>query len=336
MKPVTKVNGKEIPIAESPDSRYVCFNDVVGKGAYKIVYRAYDRQQGIDVAWNSINISSLEDSEQQLVIDEVMMLKELSPQCKYIIDFQNAWQDHDNVIFITELALSGTLKQYIIQRKDNINLRVIKRWCKQILEGLQFLHEQHIAHRDIKCNNIFYNCNTGNIIIGDFGLAKQRVNALHSVIGTPEYMAPEMYEDNGYDEKVDIYAFGMCMLEMITKEVPYKECGGVGHIYKNVSQGIKPECIKNVKNETAKQLILECLHYDPKQRPSAKDLLQDPFFIFVTTEDDDLNLTKELCMDINNTDPSFLNNSKELHKSNTIQDLLIFNIEQFSQGMTNE
>ena len=330
MKPVKNSSQKEIPISESPDNRYVCFNDIIGKGAYKIVYRGYDRHKGIDVAWNSINIGKLEGDHQQLVIDEVMMLKELSSKSKYIIDFQNAWQDDDKVIFITELALSGTLKEYILQRKDNINLRVIKGWCKQILEGLLFLHNQNIAHRDIKCNNIFYNCNTGNIIIGDFGLAKQRINNFHTTIGTPEYMAPEMYEDHGYDEKVDIYAFGMCILEMITKEIPYAECGGVGHLYKNVSSGIKPGCIEKVKNEEAKQIILRCLQPNPVNRPSSGELLNNPFFIVIKTEDNDLKMINDVELppilpEKESFDPPSIN------RGNTIQDFILYNIAQFEK-----
>ena len=322
MKHVKTSNSKEISISESPDNRYVCFNDILGKGAYKIVYRAYDREKGIDVAWNSIDLIKMENKHQQLIIDEVMLLKELSSKSKYIINFQNAWQNEDKVIFITELALSGTLKEYIMQRKDNINLRVIKGWCKQILEGLLFLHNQNIAHRDIKCNNIFYNCNTGNILIGDFGLAKQRITNFHTTIGTPEYMAPEMYEDHGYDEKVDIYAFGMCLLEMITKEIPYTECSGFGNLYKNVSQGIHPECIEKVKNVNAKTIIKRCLHIDPACRPSSYELLNDPFFIIVPEQDHDLKLLKE--------------EPKCGIKSNTIQDLLVFNLEQFQKTSSPE
>jgi serine/threonine protein kinase len=76
----------------------------------------------------------------------------------------------------------------------------------------------------VKCENIFINGNNGQAKIGDLGLAtlKSREH-MSSVLGTPEFMAPELYEEK-YDEKVDIYAFGMCVLEMVTKEYPYNEC----------------------------------------------------------------------------------------------------------------
>ena len=77
-----------------------------------------------------------------------------------------------------------------------------------------------MIHRDLKCDNIFINETTGEIKIGDFGLASEEKTA-HSIIGTPEYMAPEIYTNN-YDYRVDIYAFGMSVLEMITGRFPYE------------------------------------------------------------------------------------------------------------------
>ena len=105
-------------------------------------------------------------------------------------------------------------------------LKVIKKWCNEILQGLQYLHDQKIPiiHRDIKCDNIFINSNSGEIKIGDLGLSTTMKNSYtSSVLGTPEFMAPELYEEY-YGTEVDIYAFGMALLEMLTREAPYREC----------------------------------------------------------------------------------------------------------------
>lgn len=112
----------------------------------------------------------------------------------------------------------------------------MKSWCRQILKGLSFLHSRSppIIHRDLKCDNIFITGTTGSVKIGDLGLATLKNRSFaKSVIGTPEFMAPEMYEEH-YDESVDVYAFGMCMLEMATSEYPYSECTGPAQIYKRV------------------------------------------------------------------------------------------------------
>ncbi|XP_023256799.1 BCL-6 corepressor-like protein 1, partial [Seriola lalandi dorsalis] len=115
--------------------------------------------------------------------------------------------------------------------------KVLRSWCRQILKGLHFLHTRTppIIHRDLKCDNIFITGPTGSVKIGDLGLATlKRASFAKSVIGTPEFMAPEMYEEH-YDEAVDVYAFGMCMLEMATSEYPYSECQNAAQIYRKVT-----------------------------------------------------------------------------------------------------
>lgn len=114
--------------------------------------------------------------------------------------------------------------------------------------------------------------------IGDLGLAAivGKNHAAHSILGTPEYMAPELYEED-YTEMVDIYSFGMCLLEMVTMEIPYSECDSIAKIYKKVTTGIKPQALSKVTDAELKAFIEKCIA-QPRARPSATDLLKDPFF----------------------------------------------------------
>lgn len=89
-------------------------------------------------------------------------------------------------------------------------------------------------------------------------------------------MAPELYEEN-YTELVDIYSFGMCMLEMVTKEIPYSECDNVVKIYKKVTTGVKPKAFDLVEEPEVKAFIEKCIG-PPKERSSASEFLKDPFF----------------------------------------------------------
>ena len=97
-----------------------------------------------------------------------------------------------------------------------------------------------------------------------------------SVLGTPEFMAPELY-DELYDEKVDIYAFGMCVLEMVTSEYPYSECLNAAQIYRKVTQRSKPASLLKIVDEQTKKFIEECLEHDHGIRPSATALLNHDY-----------------------------------------------------------
>ncbi|XP_047319358.1 serine/threonine-protein kinase WNK8-like [Impatiens glandulifera] len=266
-------------VEKDPKGRYVRFNEILGKGAFKTVYKAFDEVDGIEVAWNRVRIDDVLQSPQDLekLYSEVHLLKFLKHE--NIIKFIDSWIDDKKktINMITELFTSGSLRQYRRKHK-NVDLKALKNWAKQVLRGLDYLHSHDppIIHRDLKCDNIFVNGNHGEVKIGDLGLATvMQQRAAKSVIGTPEFMAPELYEEE-YNELVDIYSFGMCMLEMVTFEYPYSECKNPAQIYKKVTSGIKPAALGGVSDPEMKNFIEMCIG-PVSQRLHAKELLKDPF-----------------------------------------------------------
>ncbi|XVF57280.1 hypothetical protein PTKIN_Ptkin06aG0192300 [Pterospermum kingtungense] len=202
--------------------------------------------------------------------------------------FYTSWVDtaNRNINFVTEMFTSGTLRQYRLKHK-RVNIRAVKHWCRQILSGLLYLHSHDppVIHRDLKCDNIFINGNQGEVKIGDLGLAAilRKSHAAHCV-GTPEFMAPEVYEE-AYNELVDIYSFGMCILEMVTFEYPYSECTHPAQIYKKVISGRKPDALYKVKDPEVRQFVEKCLA-TVSWRLSAIELLNDPFLQIDDCESD--------------------------------------------------
>ena len=93
-----------------------------------------------------------------------------------------------------------------------------------------------------------------------------------SVLGTPAFMAPELYKGK-YDTSVDIYAFGMCFLEMVTCETPYRECANPWLIYKKVTESKPPKVFTRLEDEKVKEFINWCLS-QPQDRPTAAQLLE--------------------------------------------------------------
>ncbi|XP_074311475.1 putative serine/threonine-protein kinase WNK9 [Silene latifolia] len=262
-----------------PTGRYGRYNEILGKGASKTVYRAFDEYEGIEVAWNQVKLYDFLQSPEDLerLYCEIHLLKTLKH--KNIMKLYTSWVDtaKRNINFVTEMFTSGTLRQYRLKHK-RVNIRAVKNWCRQILRGLFYLHSHDppVIHRDLKCDNIFINGNQGEVKIGDLGLAAilRKSHAAHCV-GTPEFMAPEVYEEE-YNELVDIYSFGMCVLEMVTFEYPYSECNHPAQIYKKVISGKKPDALYKVKDPEVRQFVDKCLA-TVSLRLSAEELLNDPF-----------------------------------------------------------
>jgi WNK lysine deficient protein kinase len=282
-------------IEKSPSERYIRFDELLGTGATKKVYKGYDTHKGIEIAWNIIDVSSVPESLRMQIITEIKILESCKDSSNYhIIKLYNNWfvKEREEVVLITEIYLSGTIQSFI-NRVKKIKIKTIKKWCKQILIALNFLHKNDIIHRDIKCSNIFVNGNTGNIYLGDFGLSKKIDEISSSIVGTPAFMAPEIYEEK-YDKSIDIYAFGMCLLEMITNESPYNECENIPQIWKKVTNNIKPVSLESVKNQNAKDLIIKCINYEKKNRPDIKNILNHIFFKNEKDEDEYIIINEEL------------------------------------------
>ncbi|XP_053377152.1 serine/threonine-protein kinase WNK1-like isoform X2 [Mercenaria mercenaria] len=314
---------EEKAVAQSENGRFFKFDIEIGRGSFKTVYKGLDTDTGVAVAWCELQDKKWNKSERQRFREEAEMLKEL--QHPNIVRFYDSFEQVNArgrkvIILVTELMTSGTLKTYI-KRFKKINMKVLKNWCRQILKGLLYLHTRtpSVIHRDLKCDNIFITGTTGSVKIGDLGLATLKNKSFaKSVIGTPEFMAPEMYEEH-YDESVDVYAFGMCMLEMATSEYPYKECTNAAQIYKKVTSGVLPEAFAKVDNPEIKEIIEGCIRNKKGQRYVVKELLQNDFFLedtglkveLVGTEGDEQSNTIQLRLRV--VDPK---KRKDKHKEN--------------------
>nr|GMD87112.1 probable serine/threonine-protein kinase WNK9 [Ipomoea batatas] len=285
MDNVTEIESDDSEFVEvDPTGRYGRYNEILGKGASKTVYRAFDEYEGIEVAWNQVKLHDFMQSPEDLerLYCEIHLLKTLKH--KNIMKFYTSWVDTENrnINFVTEMFTSGTLRQYRLKHK-RVNIRAVKHWCKQILEGLLYLHSRSppVIHRDLKCDNIFINGNQGEVKIGDLGLAAiLRKSHAARCVGTPEFMAPEVYAEE-YNELVDIYSFGMCILEIVTFEYPYSECTHPAQIYKKVISGKKPDALYKVTDPEVRRFVEKCLA-TVSDRLSARELLDDPFL-----QDDD-------------------------------------------------
>jgi len=175
-------------------------------------------------------------------------------------------KQRDRLIFITDIMRGGSLLEYI--RKRDLTLDRVKIFSRQILSALRYLHmgigspSTSIIHRDLKCDNIFIDSSMSRIVLGGLGhsaAVSRKQTEGQSVVGTAEFLAPEMYEEN-YGTKVDIWAFGMCVLQMITKKYPYQECHTLHQVYKKSNKSRDARCAQVTKIERCKRVYQELLH----------------------------------------------------------------------------
>ncbi|ETO32306.1 ATP binding protein, partial [Reticulomyxa filosa] len=269
--------------------------------------------------------SNLSEEEKQKIFKECVMLRRLDhPQ---ILKIHSQWfnKKTDRFCFITDMMNSEENKQKkkkeetqswlqsqnakqnkcvattkIKQRyfqKRQVNLKRVKTIAKQILEALSYLHsfDPPVIHRDIKCDNIFIEGTSANVVIGDLGLSttmggSNRLQSTMSVVGTPHWMAPEMYKEK-YNQTVDIWSFGMCILELVTGRIPYEECRSAPAVYQKVTQGKKPLVLYQIQDLSLRGFIAICLEHDPRLRPSAAELLDHPFLWPRTSDTNTIKLT---------------------------------------------
>jgi WNK lysine deficient protein kinase len=275
-------------VVRDPEGRYRrC--EIIGNGAFKIVYRAYDQEEGIEVAWNEIRLGNCRDADTSNIQKEIKLLGELNHE--RILRLFTAWIDKTRkvLVFITEFFTNGTIRSYINDVVRTPNRTVISKWCRQILDALNYMHTHNpaVLHRDLKCDNLFIDASEGIVKIGDFGLSREIANGeeAESKLGTPAYTAPEVYTGR-YTTAVDIWSFGLCVLEMVTGETPYSECANIGAIYLKVSAHGLPYALSKVSDPVIADFITLCL-LPAEVRPSAAVLLEHALIVDVDQPDMD-------------------------------------------------
>jgi WNK lysine deficient protein kinase len=251
-----------------PSGRFARYDQKVGKGRFKCVYKGFDEKQGIDIAWSKVlqEHHNLDEAQMEAIVAEMSI--GLEQEHSSIIHCYRCWLDRRGhcINLITEFFTSGNLRDYR-QRHKHLELKAVKKWARQVLLGLNYLHTKSppIIHGDLRCDKIYINGHSGEIKIGDLGLAT--LLPMRFAPGVlPEHGGSSNGKANQYTRQVDVFAFGLVVLELTTmKRLDHSNSYGW------------PELLESVKDEDAKLFIAKCLG-PPEDRPAVGELLEDKFF----------------------------------------------------------
>ncbi|XP_029339053.1 serine/threonine-protein kinase ULK2 isoform X3 [Mus caroli] len=206
-----------------------CKRDLVGHGAFAVVFRGRHRQKtDWEVAIKSINKKNLSKS-QILLGKEIKILKEL--QHENIVALYDVQELPNSVFLVMEYCNGGDLADYL-QAKGTLSEDTIRVFLHQIAAAMRILHSKGIIHRDLKPQNILLSYATRRkssvsgirIKIADFGFARY----LHSntmaatLCGSPMYMAPEVIMSQHYDAKADLWSIGTVIYQCLVGKPPFQ------------------------------------------------------------------------------------------------------------------
>nr|XP_039251891.1 mitogen-activated protein kinase kinase kinase 3-like [Styela clava] len=252
---------------------------VLGHGAFGKVYAAYDADTGRELAVKQVPVQS--DStgtskEIKALLTEIDLLRRLSHD--RIVQYYGSCEDTNTLSVFMEYMPGGSVKDEI-KSYGALTEQVTCKYSRQILEGLSYLHQYNILHRDIKGANVLRDA-SGNVKLGDFGAAKRLQTILtasgQTVVGTPYWMSPEVIEGKGYGRRADIWSLGCTVVEMLTTRPPWYEFEAMAALFKIATQPTKPELPPTVSQSCRDFITI--IFVDKDQRPYTDDIISHKWF----------------------------------------------------------
>ena len=249
----------------------------LGEGAYSIVYKVKRKEDSNIYALKKVKLKGLSDKEKQNALNEVRILA--SVKSPFVISYKEAFieEETETLCIVMEYADKGDLYQKILHlKKIGCLIEEIDAWkiFIQMVRGLKSLHDLKILHRDLKSANIFL-FSDGTAKIGDLNVSKVAQKGLgYTQTGTPYYASPEVWNENPYDNKSDIWSLGCVTYEMLTLHPPFR-AKDMEQLYNRVIKG-QYKKIGEKYSEDMNEIIDFLLKVKPKDRPNCDEILKHP------------------------------------------------------------
>ncbi|CAL9068869.1 mitogen-activated protein kinase kinase kinase 1-like isoform X1 [Musa acuminata AAA Group] len=248
---------------------------LLGSGSYGMVYEGIS-DEGVFFAVKEVSLLDQGSNAEQCILQleqEIALLSQF--QHENIVQYYGTDKEDSKLYIFLELITQGSLAS--LYHKYHLRDSQVSAYTRQILNGLNYLHERNVVHRDIKCANILVHAN-GSVKLADFGLAKEmtKFNMLKSCKGSVYWMAPEVVNPRRtYGPAADIWSLGCTVLEMLTRQIPYPNLEWTQALFK-IGRGEQPPIPDHLSGD-ARDFISKCVRVNPNDRPTASQLLEHSF-----------------------------------------------------------
>ncbi|XP_020654059.3 serine/threonine-protein kinase 17A isoform X1 [Pogona vitticeps] len=297
----------------------------LGRGKFAVVKKCVNKESEKEFAAKFMRKRRKGQDCRLEIVHEIAVL-ELAQCSDWVISLHEVYETSTEMILVLEYAAGGEIfDQCVAEREDAFKEKDVKRLMRQILEGVSFLHQNNVVHLDLKPQNILLTNESplGDIRIVDFGLSRVMMNSeeLREIMGTPEYVAPEILSYDPISTATDMWSIGVLAYVMLTGVSPFLG-NGKQETFLNISQmNINYSEDFDLVSESAVDFIKTLLVKKPEERATAEECLQHSWLAQTYVPDTmfwNKNTEKESEVVIINEDATFENSADGEKKEETV------------------